>query len=111
MKELQKMQKAPLESTPIDAGATDAADDVIMDDLTMAPPSDAVDEVFAFDPVMEKATQLSLPDLLRIRDVADTATLAKDLATEVMPGRKIVFVVDCPTSRSKVLTDLVPPGC
>ena len=105
------MQKAPLESTPIDAGATDAADDVIMDDLTMAPPSDAVDEVFAFDPVMEKATQLSLPDLLRIRDVADTATLAKDLATEVMPGRKIVFVVDCPTSRPKVLTDLVPPGC
>ena len=51
---------------------------------------------------MQKATQLSLPDLLRIRDVADTTTLVKDLATEVMPGRKLVFVVDSPTWRPKL---------
>ena len=60
------------------------------------------------DPVKTKAMSLSQPDLNRISMHVDNLdTFTKEVTSRVLPSQKVIFVVDCPTSKAKVVLAMI----
>lgn len=54
-----------------------------------------------------KATALALPDVMRVSLHTDVAKLESDLIMEVGSEKKVVYLIDAPTSRPKITCDLI----
>lgn len=100
-KEKQTSQDGAPEAAEQTDGSTDQAADMdgyVLDENEGRP---------AQDPIFEKAAALALPDLMRISTVQDASALGNDLLMDCGTDCKICYLIDTPTSRPRVLCDLI----
>ena len=74
-------------------------------DETMAMDVDGEDK--APDPVVQKAEAMSLEDLSGVFFFDKGSELADGVSLRVGAARRLVFLVDCPTSRTKQVIDCI----